>query len=259
MNRAETIKLLKRLGWLVGLFASAAFIISAIERKDAANATGLVIDIEPVAGEHLFITQEDIRKLIDRSFGFRLDDLPVAAVDVERLERVLEEEPFVLDADAFIDAQNRIRVKVVQREPVLRVIDNNNLTYYLDEWGRKMPISPHYTARVLVASGNIPPYVPNFLERKRHKLKDLFLLANYIREDAFFQALFEQVYLNQKGDFVLIPNVGDQKIVLGTVQDMEQKLENLKVFYREAMPYEGWNKYRTINLSYNGQVVCERR
>ena len=30
------------------------------------------------------------------------------------------------------------------------------------------------------------------------------------------------------------------------------------MFYREGMPYTGWRLYESINLKYNGQVVCRR-
>lgn len=259
MNKAEITKTLKRIGWLIALFGAAAMIISAVERKEASEATGMLVEIEPLDGGHMLILEEDVLKTIDRSFGFKLEELPLGAIDIERLERVLEEDPFIFDANAYIDAKNRINIRVEQRQPVLRIIDNNGLNYYLDKGGLKMPLSPHFTARVLVGTGYIPPHVPDFLERKQHRLKDLFLLAQRIREDDFFNALFEQVYINQKGEFVLAPKVGDQQVILGQYYNIEDKLQNLKIFYREAVPYEGWQKYRSINLSYDGQVVCKRK
>ena len=259
MNSPELKRTMKRLGWLVLLFGATALIISAVERKEASLATGMTIDIAPLEGGHRLIVERDVLTAIDRRFGFDLRELPLGAIDVERLERVLEEEPFILDADAFFDAENTIHIKVAQRPPVLRIIDHNGLNYYLDAGGMKMPLSPHFSARVLVATGNIPPHVPDFLERPRHSLKDVFLLARRLREDAFFQPLIEQVYVNPQGDMVLVPKVGDQKIIVGDGENLAAKLANLRTFYREAIPYEGWQKYRTINLKYEGQVVAERK
>ncbi|MCD8495579.1 MAG: hypothetical protein LRY45_02460 [Bacteroides graminisolvens] len=54
---------------------------------------------------------------------------------MERIERVLEEDPFVVDADAYVDSRSRVNVKISQREPMLRIIDNNGLNYYLDADG----------------------------------------------------------------------------------------------------------------------------
>ena len=65
--------------------------------------------------------------------------------------------------------------------------------------------------------------------------------------------------MSNLGEFTLIPKIGDQKILLGKVMDAGQKLERLKIFYREGMPYEGWRKYKTIDVRFAGQVVCKKR
>jgi cell division protein FtsQ len=56
---------------------------------------------------------------------------------------------------------------------------------------------------------------------------------------------------------MLVPLLGRQKVILGSVDDLKNKFERLKIFYQEAMPYTGWNTYSTLNVKYNGQVVCK--
>lgn len=252
------INMSKRLGWFVAALGAAMAIISAVQWKETSPAAAISIEIEPTSGGYDLIKGADILIKIQRSFGFSLEGTPLNNIDIERLERVLKEEPFILNADAFVDAGNVINIKVRQREPILRVIDNNGLNYYLDRNGVKMPPSEHFTARVLVATGSIPPHVPNFLERKKHLLKDVFELAELILADPFFQPLIEQIYVSNRGEITLTPKVGDQKILLGRYVNVEEKLENLKIFYQEGVPYEGWQKYKVYNLKYKGQVVAER-
>jgi cell division protein FtsQ len=74
--------------------------------------------------------------------------------------------------------------------------------------------------------------------------------------------LIGQVYLEKNGDFILIPLLGDQKIIFGSAyseQEIKEKFDRLKVFYEEAMPYEGWDKYDEISVKYEGQIVCRKR
>ena len=73
------------------------------------------------------------------------------------------------------------------------------------------------------------------------------------------RVMVEQVYRSETGSYTLIPKLGYQKIVLGPYEAIDEKLERLRVFYREGIPYEGWQKYSTINLTFDGQVVCKRR
>ena len=259
MNKGEIIKTLKRLGWIVGIFLMAILVVSAIEKKKSSEARDISIEIAPLQDGNSLISRGDIMLSLKRSFGYGLTGIPLGAVDVERIERVLEEEPFILDAEVFVDASNLINISIVQREPILRVIDNNGLDYYLDDKGIKLPLSRHFTARVIVATGNIPPHVPDFKERKTHLLKDVFELSQLILEDDFFQPLIEQIHLSSKGEFTLIPKVGKQKILFGTFDNHLDKLWRLKKFYQQIMPYEGWRKYQSIDLRYKQQVVTKKK
>jgi len=185
MDREELLQSLKKLAWIAGLFIAAMIIISAVEHKQGSRAEGVEIEIEPLQDGAMLVKAEDILRSIDRSFGFRLEGLPLKELDPERLEVVLEKDPLILNADVFVDARNVVRIEVEQRQPVLRIIDRNGLNYYLDERGFKMPLSPHFAARVLVASGSIPPHVPDFLERKRHRLRVENPLAQEILSGRF--------------------------------------------------------------------------
>jgi cell division protein FtsQ len=141
---------------------------------------------------------------------------------------------------------------------MLRILDQNGGNYYLDEKGIKMPPSNNFTARVLVATGNIAPYTPEFMQKKRNTLKDLVTITKAILKDDFLADNIQQVHVNNAGEFILVPLIGDQKIILGNARRLENKFDRLKTFYKKAMPYVGWQQYRSINLKFNGQVVCKR-
>ena len=103
------------------------------------------------------------------------------------------------------------------------------------------------------------PGNPGFLQRKKHILKDIFELTNIILEDDFLQPMMEQIYVNSTNEYELSPNIGDQKIILGKLDNIDNKIFHLKTFYKEALPYKGWQKYKTINLKFKGQVVAGKR
>lgn len=259
MKNEEIIKSSKKIGWLAGLLLVAMIILSAIGRKESTPTVDVIYKVHPLPSGSSLLNDKDVEKLIERVYGHNLMGRPIGQIDLMRLERMLENDDFVLDANVFIDARNKVNIHIKQREPVLRVIDGNGPHYYLDKNGVKMRLSDRYAARVLVASGNIPPHDPNFLERKRHLLKDVFLLSQMLMADEFFNPLTEQIYVSNIGEITLIPKVGNQKILFGKFVDAEKKLANLKTFYQEGMPYEGWRKYSTIDVRFAGQVVCKKR
>ena len=80
-----------------------------------------------------------------------------------------------------------------------------------------------------------------------------------LRNDEFWDALVEQIVVEKGNEVVLIPKVGNFRIVLGTLDDMNEKLENLRIFLREGIVLKGWNVYKEINLKFKNQIVCVKR
>ena len=255
---AELWQTIRRLGYFALIFAAGIVIIAAVEKKQSTGAEGIEINVTPLPDGHFLVDSMDIAKTIKRSFAFEWSGHQIGLLNTERLERVLEDDPFILNADVYVNARNMIYIMVQQREPVLRIIDDNGLQYYIDKDGNKMPLSKHFSARVMVATGNLPPHVPGFLDRENHLLKDVFMLSQYIEADRFLHTLVEQIYVSN-GKIWLSPKVGNYKIILGDVEGMEEKFERLKVFYQEVMPYKGWRRYKIVNLSFKGQIVCQKR
>jgi cell division protein FtsQ len=259
-NDPQTKASFKRIAWVGGAFLTIVLIAAAVERKKEMTVAATVVEVEPLEDGALLIDSLDVIKLIERSFGMPLDEQAAGLIDEDRVERVLEEDPFVKNAEVVLTANSQIQINVEQRQPILRVMDNLGVQYYLDAAGAKVPLSKHFAARTLVATGNIPPYTPEFLNKKKHGMKDLFALVNYILADPLWNAMFEQIYVNNRDEFVLVPKVGDQAIILGKWDtDIEDKFSRLRSFYEEGMSREGWQKYHSIDLRYRGQVVCEKK
>ena len=90
-------------------------------------------------------------------------------------------------------------------------------------------------------------------------LNKLYYLASYVNKDKFLRSQIIQVYINKEGEIELVPRVGNHIIVLGDVNDLDEKFEKLMIFYKKALGYAGWNNYKTINLKYNNQIVCVKK
>jgi len=247
-----------RLAWLMFLFIIGMIWYVARTRKANTFAEGLQVNVVALPSGDKLISERDVRQALLAAFGSDLENSELANLQVERMERVLEGDPFVKNADVYIDQNNQLHIKIDQREPVVRVLDNNGNNYYLDAAGKKMPPSKNFAARVIVATGNVSPYTPEFREKRKSTLKDLFHITQTLLTDEFLKSFIQQIHVNNRGEFILVPLVGDQKIELGSARKLEDKLNRLKIFYQQGMPYEGWRKYETINLKYSGQVVCRR-
>ena len=113
-----------------------------------------------------------------------------------------------------------------------------------------MPVSPRYVAHVPIATGYI---------EKELAITDLYKFALFLQKDEFWNDQIDQIFVHPDGETELIPRVGSHRIVLGTLDDFETKLQNLKLFYDQAIPIVGWEKYSVISLKYKNQIVCTKK
>lgn len=195
-----------------------------------------------------FITADEVREFVLEKYpgilGRRLNK-----INKEEIEKFFEKHPAINNCEVYCSLGGVLHVEINQKEPVLRVFTGNSRSYYLDSKGEVMPLSRKYTAHVLVANGYI-----NKLKNK----DDLFELAMYINDDPFWRSQIEQIYVDKKGEFILVPRVGDHIVEFGGIKNIKGKFKNLKALYQTGWKAKEWNMYKKVSLKYNGQVVCSK-
>jgi cell division protein FtsQ len=246
--------------WTIGIVVVGIIAVAAFMRKKRNEVNDIKVSINHLSdGENDFIKEKDIKEIIRRSFDDNVAEQRLGQLDVQRVEKVLEQDPFIKNAETYVDIAGNLNITITQREPICRIIDNNGLNYYLDRNGVKMPPSKYFSARVPIVTGALPPHIPDFLTKKNHGLKNIYTLLDYLNNDVFYKTFIQQIHMDASGELTLIPILGDQKLRIGTIDDLDDKMKRLKIFYEEAMPYEGWKKYNSISVKYRGQIVCKKR
>jgi cell division protein FtsQ len=247
-------------GWIFVGLAIAALTISAITEREATYIRAIQPEVVPLADNANLVEAEELLALLSSSFTKPMDQLTLADIDIERVEEILESQAFVGDAEAYVDAALTLHIRAEQRVPLLRVMADNGQNYYLDLEGVRLPLSENHTVRVPVVTGNIVPWSDDYRDQTDHPLSQLMDLGHYLRQDPFLTALIEQIHITEEGELVLAPKVGDQVIRLGRYGEniTRERLHRLKIFYREGLPYEGWQKYRSFDLRYTDQVIAKK-
>src|SRR6185295_7468268 len=244
--------------WVVCSVSVLVLLGASMIRQHHLSFQNITVNMDDENGM-LFIDESDILQLLKDHQVNNEKAKPVNAIDYNKLEEVIESNPFVESAQVFVDANEKIQISVRQRLPILRIINNQSVSYYLDIHGSRMPLSSKFTARVPVATGFIftnaehPTIADSVIEGK------LFALANFIQSDSFITSLTEQIIVNQQSEFEIIPLIGNHSILLGEVNDLKVKFDKLKIFYREALSHTGWNQYSRINVKYENEVYCTKR
>ena len=75
--------------------------------------------------------------------------------------------------------------------------------------------------------------------------------------DSFWKSQIGQVFINKKGDAVLIPLLGREEFIFGELTNYEIKFNKIKRYYEEIAPKMGWNKYQEVNVKFEKQIVCK--
>ncbi len=245
----------KGFAWLFCL-AGLVFLMSFISiKKQDVKCTKVEILIP---GADNFIEREEIDAILKQDHG-QLIGRDLNLININEIEKALKANPYIAFAKIYVDMDGVIRIEVKQRQPVLRVLNAGGQDFYIDKVGLKMPMSPNFTANVLVATGNILEGYGGKIDTLFTPLAaDLYKAALFFKNDTLWDSQIEQMYVNEKNDIELIPRVGNQRIILGSADSLETKMNNLLAFYKQAMPKVGWNAYKTINLKFTNQIVCER-
>ncbi len=241
--------------WLISL-SGLATLMSFIEvKKSALKCTDVKVLLP---GQYNFVERDEVDRILMENGGAMLGK-DLNDINIHKLENALKANPFIEFAKVYADMTGVIHVQIRQRQPVLRVVNMANLHFYIDGNGNKIPLSDNYTAKVLVASGLIEEDFSGRVDTLKTKMaRDLFRTALYIKSDTLWDNQIEQLFVDLKGDIEMVPRVGGHKIILGSADSLQIKFRNLLVFYKKAIPKVGWDTYKTINLKYANQIVCEK-
>jgi len=252
---------------IIGLIVSMGFVN---KEQDSLLCRKLDIKVNQ-DGDLYFIDKIDIANIL-KDRGDSIIGQPKLTVNITDIEKVLNSHAAISKAEVSMSIDGTVKVDVKQRNPIIRIINPDGDSYYLDDEGKLMPLSDKYTMKVPIVNGKInEPYSKNYGRtmaqiskdsalRAQSKLDDVYAMATYIHADEFWRSQIHQIYINENDDMEIVPTAGDQKIIFGDTSAMEEKFKKLLTFYQEGLNTTGWwNKYSTINLKFKNQIVCTKK
>ena len=198
--------------------------------------------------EKQFLTEKDIIAYLTQAKLYPLQKNN-EEVNTHLIEEALLKNAIVESAEVVRSISGMIRIVISQKMPVLRVYGSGG-SYYVDNTGRTMPSALGQAIYVPVASGNI---------EKSFAVSELYKFALFLQNDTFWNDQITQIYVRSENDVEIVPRVGSHRILLGSLDDYEKKLNKLRLFYEQVIPKMGWEKYSIINLKYRGQIVCTKK
>ena len=239
----------------IGLLIST---VAAVNYQDHLPVKKFTIDIDKSNGI-FFLNEEDVNQILKDNNFEKLIGQGLQQVDYHRLEQIMLHNPFVNQSQIFVDANGNVSIHLTQRKPILRVINNLGVSFYIDESGVKMPLNNNFTARVVVATGFISDDGQLNNTSDTATINSLYQLATYINTDSILQALIQQIYVNENKEFVLVPVIGNNHILFGKAEDVQNKFDRLKIFYNNGWSKTGFADYSELNLKFKNELYAVKR
>lgn len=246
------------IGWTLLLAGAVVLLGFANSNRNSDLCWKFDVEVEHLSGLY-FIDEASVRDYI-LDLGDPIVGSEIESIDISRIQQALMELPSVNSAEVYTTVDGCVKVFVKQRTPSFRVFNTLGESFYIDTKGGRMPLSDQYTARVPVLTGNITaPFAVNVSTPKEEKLlQDASVLFDFLEHNEFWSAQVEHVYIDNKGQFVLVPRVGSAHIEIGHAVNLDSKFRRLKRFYQEMTHQNNLNQYKRINVKFRDQVVCER-
>jgi len=213
------------------------------QRSNKKKITGTKVEF--VGEESLYITEATVNKLLIQNYG-AFKNMPKEKLVLNTMEKVLEANEMVKSAQVYLTINGELTSKVVQRTPIGRIEGNSK--FYLDDEGKRMPLSKNHSARVPIITGEITG----------KGLEDAYEILKYINKDDFLRKNVIGIHIEQEGKYQLRFRMEQFVVHLGGIDNLEEKFNNFKAFYAKANRDKTLEEYAMVNLEFNNQVVCTK-
>lgn len=175
--------------------------------------------------------------------------VPAHQINTSEIEQFLSKYNNFESVNCLVSPRGKLVVNIVPLIPVMRVFFDDN-SYYINKEGKHVVSNAEFFSEVPIVSGSF---------NRNFKPQSLLPVVNYIRKDALLSELVSMIVARDADNIILVPRIRNHVINFGDTTRLDEKKRALTLFYRQVMPYKGWEEYDTISVKFQGQVVATRR
>jgi cell division protein FtsQ len=249
-------KIAIRIIWSIAAAGLIVLFVVSWKAKNEKQLTDIQIELVGESAEALFMDEISIRVILNEQ-GLQVG-MPIEKINLTQLEKFIEKTEWVKNAEFFINNKLVLEVKIEQRIPIARIFTASGASFYIDNEGSRLPLKQLTVLNLPVFTG-FPTDQAKLSRPDSVLLKDVLFFAKTIQKDSFFMAQVAQVNIEPNGTFQMVPTLGDHLVLLGTVDQLEDKLNRLFTFYKKVWLGSGVNAYQFIDCRFNHQVVALKK
>ncbi|MAN59290.1 MAG: hypothetical protein CMC08_05590 [Flavobacteriaceae bacterium] len=203
------------------------------------------IEVTFVDDNNPFVTLPTVNKLLIQNHE-AITGLPKDTVVLKEMESRLLAHDMVRDAQVYITVDGILGARIEQRNPLGRVSATPD--YYVDADGKPMPLSQVYAARVPLITGT-----------SAKKFTEITPLLVAIDTDPFMKNSVVGLHVQRNGKVLMRLRNYDGTVEFGRPEQIPQKFQYFKAFYKKAKEDKRLTGYEQINLTFGNQVVATKK
>ena len=249
-------KIVINIFWSIAGAALILLFVVSWKAKSEKQLTDIQVELVGESSQALFMDEISIRVILNEQ-GVQVG-MPIEKINLTQLEKFIEKTEWVKNAEFFINNKLVLEVKIEQRIPIARIFTASGSSFYIDNEGSRLPLKQLMVLNLPVFTG-FPTDQPKLSKPDSVLLKDVLFFAKTIQKDSFFMAQVAQVNIEPNGTFQMVPTLGDHLVLLGSVDQLEDKLNRLFTFYKKVWLGSGINAYQYIDCRFNHQVVALKK
>ena len=254
MKHWQTI--LVRVLWSIAGAALIVLFVVAWKAKEEKKYNSIQIELVGENTAALFMDEKEILQIIHEQ-GVK-EGQAIGELNLNTLEKYLETIRWVKQVELFLDNAQVLQVKIEQRIPIARIFTASGNSFYIDKEGLQLPLKQLTVLRLPVFT-NFPSDQEKLSKPDSLLLNDILHFTQAVAADSFFMAQTAQVNIATNGDFELVPSVGDHLVLIGSVENIEDKLNRLYTFYKKVWVQSGLNAYQVIDCRFDNQIVALKK
>ena len=167
---------------------------------------------------------------------------------LSKAEKGIESMSGVRNAEVFSTISGVLVAEIQQKKVRAKVIGSK--PYYIDELGDELPLTSRYEPEVALIRSN---------EAFEIDGSDVIELLSGIESSELLNKDLKEIKQISSRRFSLLFNSLPFEVIVGEAVNIEQKMTKLIAFLIKAEQEKSLRQYRTVNLSFNNQVVATKK
>ena len=222
-------------------------LIVFFKKNEFSEFNNLIIDIDSSFIDKNFVSDFLSKEILSDSQNINFNDL----------EKKFSSMSHIKDITIHKDLVGNLNIGIEQYDPIARIVSGKLSDNYINDKGHIFPISSRYSKRVLLIHMNDEILFDNKLITSKYG-NNLLKMINLINEDQFFSKIISELEIDSHKNIIIHPQFSKQKIIFGYPDNFEDKFERIILFYKKIVPAKGWNTYRTVNVKFKNQIICDK-